>query len=83
MKGFAGYYSLGPLVVDMQPILSNETILSAVKTLPKSIQLLKSMAQILTRPEIKALFGKYTRSLLETLDRFKGRMASDRIFECL
>lgn len=41
----------------MQPMLANKTILSAIDTLPNSIQLLKSMAQILTRPEIKALFG--------------------------
>ncbi|XP_035722982.1 uncharacterized protein LOC118441973 isoform X2 [Vespa mandarinia] len=66
--------SLGPLVVDMQPILSNETILSAVKTLPKSIQLLKSMAQILTRPEIKALFdrGIYLGDLFNNHDRIKS-----------
>lgn len=38
-------------------MLANKTILSAIDTLPNSIQLLKSMAQILTRPEIKALFG--------------------------
>ncbi|CAL7936973.1 unnamed protein product [Xylocopa violacea] len=50
--------TLGPLVVDLQPMLGNETILSAVSTLPNSIQLLKSMAQILTRPEIKALFDR-------------------------
>lgn len=49
--------SLGPLVVELQPMLANKTILSAIDTLPNSIQLLKSMAQILTRPEIKALFG--------------------------
>ncbi|KAF7403454.1 hypothetical protein HZH68_006248 [Vespula germanica] len=66
--------SLGPLVVDMQPILSNETILSAVKTLPKSIQLLKSMAQILTRPEIKALFdrGIHLGDLFNNHDRIKS-----------
>lgn len=45
----------------MQPMLVNETILSAVSTLPSSIQLLKSMAQILTRPDIKALFGTHSR----------------------
>ena len=45
----------------MQPMLGNETILSAISTLPNSIQLLKSMAQILTRPEIKSLFGTYAR----------------------
>ncbi|XP_078047717.1 lipid droplet defective isoform X2 [Augochlora pura] len=50
--------SLGPLVLELQPMLSNDTILSAVKALPNSIQLLKSMAQILTKPEIKALFDR-------------------------
>ncbi|XP_076237165.1 lipid droplet defective [Calliopsis andreniformis] len=50
--------TLGPLVVELQPMLNNQTILTAVKTLPKSIQLLKSMAQILTKPEIKALFDR-------------------------
>ncbi|XP_033187616.2 lipid droplet defective isoform X1 [Bombus vancouverensis nearcticus] len=50
--------TLGPLVVELQPMLGNETILSAISTLPNSIQLLKSMAQILTRPEIKALFDR-------------------------
>ena len=50
--------TLGPLVLELQPMLGNQTILSAVRTLPKSIQLLKSMAQILTRPEIKALFDR-------------------------
>lgn len=39
-------------------MLNNMTIISAVETLPQSIQLLKSMAQILTKPEIKAFFGK-------------------------
>ncbi|XP_076760468.1 lipid droplet defective [Xylocopa sonorina] len=53
-----GNATLGPLVMDLQPMLGNETILSAVSTLPNSIQLLKSMAQILTRPEIKALFDR-------------------------
>lgn len=43
-------------------MLGNETVLTAVRTLPNSIQLLKSMAQILTRPEIKALFGTHARS---------------------
>lgn len=42
-------------------MLGNKTILSAIDTLPNSIQLLKSMAQILTRPEIKALFGTHAR----------------------
>ena len=46
-------------MMELQPVLTNETILTAVKTLPKSIQLLKSMAQILTRPEIKKLFGNF------------------------
>jgi len=41
-------------------MLNNKTIISAVETLPQSIQLLKSMAEILTKPEIKALFGKIT-----------------------
>ncbi|XP_026675626.1 uncharacterized protein LOC108632621 isoform X2 [Ceratina calcarata] len=50
--------TLGPLVVELQPMLGNETILSAIRTLPNSIQLLKSMAQILTKPEIKALFDR-------------------------
>ncbi|XP_076548743.1 lipid droplet defective isoform X1 [Osmia lignaria lignaria] len=50
--------TLGSLVVDLQPMLGNETVLTAVRTLPNSIQLLKSMAQILTRPEIKALFDR-------------------------
>ncbi|KAK9294638.1 hypothetical protein QLX08_010802 [Tetragonisca angustula] len=50
--------TLGPLVVELQPMLGNETILSAISTLPNSIQLLKSMAQILTRPEIKSLFDR-------------------------
>ncbi|XP_017788277.1 PREDICTED: uncharacterized protein LOC108570860 [Habropoda laboriosa] len=50
--------TLGPFVVDLQPMLNNGTILSAIGTLPNSIQLLKSMAQILTRPEIKALFDR-------------------------
>lgn len=54
-------YSLGSLVVELQPMLSNKTIISAVETLPQSIQLLKSMAQILTKPEIKALFGTIIR----------------------
>jgi len=46
--------------VELQPMLTNKTIISAVETLPQSIQLLKSMAQILTKPEIKALFGTIT-----------------------
>ncbi|CAK9819447.1 ATP-binding cassette sub-family A member 13 [Anthophora plagiata] len=50
--------TLGSFVVDLQPMLNNETILSAISTLPNSIQLLKSMAQILTRPDIKALFDR-------------------------
>nr|XP_033323682.1 uncharacterized protein LOC117218991 isoform X1 [Megalopta genalis]XP_033323683.1 uncharacterized protein LOC117218991 isoform X1 [Megalopta genalis]XP_033323684.1 uncharacterized protein LOC117218991 isoform X1 [Megalopta genalis] len=50
--------TLGPLVMELQPMLNNDTILSAVRTLPNSIQLLKSMAQILTKPEIKALFDR-------------------------
>ncbi|XP_043253492.1 retinal-specific phospholipid-transporting ATPase ABCA4 isoform X1 [Colletes gigas] len=53
-----GNATLGPLVIELQPMLGNETILSAVKTMPNSIQLLKSMAQILTKPEIKALFDR-------------------------
>lgn len=48
-------------MVELQPMLNNKTIISAVETLPQSIQLLKSMAQILTRPEIKALFGRIIR----------------------
>lgn len=48
-------------MVELQPMLGNKTILSAIDTLPNSIQLLKSMAQILTRPEIKALFGTHAR----------------------
>lgn len=47
--------------MELQPILKNKTIISAVETLPQSIQLLKSMAQILTKPEIKALFGTIIR----------------------
>ncbi|XP_011868082.1 PREDICTED: uncharacterized protein LOC105562133 isoform X2 [Vollenhovia emeryi] len=50
--------TLGPLLVELQPMLSNKTIISAVETLPQSIQLLKSMAQILTKPEIKTLFDR-------------------------
>ncbi|XP_066598930.1 uncharacterized protein ldd isoform X2 [Prorops nasuta] len=50
--------SLGSLVMELQPMLTNDTILSAIGTLPKSIQLLKSMAQILTKPEVKALFDR-------------------------
>ncbi|XP_076641439.1 lipid droplet defective [Halictus rubicundus] len=50
--------TLGALITEIQPMLTNETVLSAVKTLPHSIQLLKSMAQILTKPEIKALFDR-------------------------
>ncbi|KAL6258986.1 hypothetical protein P5V15_008908 [Pogonomyrmex californicus] len=50
--------TLGPLITELQPMLDNKTIISAVETLPQSIQLLKSMAQILTKPEIKALFDK-------------------------
>ncbi|XP_076176197.1 lipid droplet defective isoform X2 [Ptiloglossa arizonensis] len=53
-----GNATLGPLVVELQPMLGNETILSAVRTMPNSIQFLKSMVQILTRPEIKALFDR-------------------------
>ncbi|XP_015191826.1 PREDICTED: uncharacterized protein LOC107074670 isoform X2 [Polistes dominula] len=66
--------SLGPLVIDMQPLLNNDTILSAVKTLPKSIQLLKSMAEILTRPEIKTLFDRGIRlgDLFNNHDRIKS-----------
>lgn len=50
--------TLSPLIVELQPMLSNKTIISAVETLPQSIQLLKSMAEILTKPEIKALFDR-------------------------
>ncbi|XP_024889665.1 ATP-binding cassette sub-family A member 13 isoform X1 [Temnothorax curvispinosus] len=50
--------TLGPLIVELQPMVNNKTIISAVETLPQSIQLLKSMAQILTKPEIKALFDR-------------------------
>ncbi|RLU15876.1 hypothetical protein DMN91_011632 [Ooceraea biroi] len=50
--------TMGSLVTELQPMISNKTIVSAVETLPQSIQLLKSMAQILTKPEIKALFDK-------------------------
>ncbi|XP_050450054.1 uncharacterized protein LOC126850786 isoform X1 [Cataglyphis hispanica] len=50
--------TLSPLIVELQPMLNNKTIISAVETLPQSIQLLKSMAEILTKPEIKALFDR-------------------------
>ncbi|XP_072756384.1 uncharacterized protein Ldd isoform X2 [Anoplolepis gracilipes] len=50
--------SLSPLIVQLQPMLNNNTIISAAKTLPKGIKLLKSMAEILTKPEIKALFDR-------------------------
>ncbi|XP_019697173.1 ATP-binding cassette sub-family A member 13 isoform X1 [Harpegnathos saltator] len=50
--------TLGPLMTDLQPMLNNMTIISAVETLPQSIQLLKSMAQILTKPEIKTFFDR-------------------------
>lgn len=46
------------MVTELQPMINNVTIISAVETLPQSIQLLKSMAEILTRPNIKALFGR-------------------------
>ncbi|KAK2584735.1 hypothetical protein KPH14_007066 [Odynerus spinipes] len=66
--------TLSPLMMDMQPMLKNETVLSAVKTLPKSIKLLKSMAEILTRPEIKALFDRGIRlgDLFNNHDRIKS-----------
>lgn len=47
--------------MELQPMLNNMTIISAVETLPQSIRLLKSMAQILTKPEIKAFFGEIAR----------------------
>ncbi|XP_029170086.1 LOW QUALITY PROTEIN: uncharacterized protein LOC114939826 [Nylanderia fulva] len=50
--------TLSPLIVELQPMLNNKTIISAVETLPQSIKLLKSMAEILTKPEIKALFDR-------------------------
>ncbi|XP_028048892.2 uncharacterized protein LOC105837746 isoform X2 [Monomorium pharaonis] len=50
--------TLGPLIGELQPMLNNETVISAVETLPQSIKLLKSMAEILTKPEIKALFDR-------------------------
>jgi hypothetical protein len=56
---------MGPLLTELQPMINNKTIVSAVETLPQSIQLLKSMAQILTKPEIKALFGTVTRRYSE------------------
>lgn len=45
-------------MMELQPILKNETILTAVKTLPQSVQFLKSMAEILTKPEIKKIFDR-------------------------
>lgn len=49
---------MSPLITELQTVLRNDTILSAVSFLPKGLQLLKSMAQILTQPEIKQLFGQ-------------------------
>ncbi|XP_053595540.1 uncharacterized protein LOC103571174 isoform X2 [Microplitis demolitor] len=50
--------TLGPLMMELQPVLRNNTILEAVETLPQSVKFLKSMAEILTRPEIKKLFDR-------------------------
>ncbi|KAK0086066.1 hypothetical protein PV325_003922 [Microctonus aethiopoides] len=50
--------TLGPLMMELQPVLKNETILNAVKTLPQSVQFVKSMAEILTKPEIKKIFDR-------------------------
>lgn len=63
--GFLCDNSMGSLVTELQPMIRNKTIVSAVETLPQSIQLLKSMAQILTKPEIKAIFGMVSRRHLE------------------
>ncbi|XP_011308769.1 uncharacterized protein ldd isoform X2 [Fopius arisanus] len=49
---------LGPLMLEFQSLLPNETILSAVKSLPQSVKFLRSMAEILTKPEIKQLFDR-------------------------
>ncbi|XP_063992095.1 ATP-binding cassette sub-family A member 13-like isoform X2 [Diachasmimorpha longicaudata] len=49
---------LGPLMMEFQSLLPNETILSAVKSLPHSVKFLRSMAEILTKPEIKQLFDR-------------------------
>lgn len=45
-------------MMELQPVLKNETILNAVKTLPQSVQFVKSMAEILTKPEIKKIFDR-------------------------
>ncbi|KAH0550173.1 hypothetical protein KQX54_017854 [Cotesia glomerata] len=50
--------TLGPLMMELQPVLRNKTILQAVETLPQSVKFVKSMAEILTRPEIKKLFDR-------------------------
>ncbi|XP_028982053.1 uncharacterized protein LOC107039836 isoform X2 [Diachasma alloeum] len=49
---------LGPLMMEFQSLLPNQTILSAVKSLPQSVKFLRSMAEILTKPEIKQLFDR-------------------------
>ncbi|KAG5315958.1 ABCAD protein, partial [Acromyrmex insinuator] len=70
--------TLDPLVVELQPMLNNKTIISAVETLPQSIQLLKSMAQVLTKPEIKAIFDKGIRlgDLFNNHDQIKNLLRS-------
>ncbi|XP_018348552.1 PREDICTED: uncharacterized protein LOC108752306 [Trachymyrmex septentrionalis] len=70
--------TLGPLVVELQPMLNNKTIISAVETLPQSIQLLKSMAQVLTKPEIKAIFDRGIRlgDLFNNHDQIKNLLRS-------
>ncbi|XP_044002930.1 uncharacterized protein LOC122848731 isoform X2 [Aphidius gifuensis] len=47
---------LGPLIMDLQPVLNNKTILTAVGILPKSVKLLRSMIETLTVPDIKQMF---------------------------
>ncbi|XP_043481651.1 ATP-binding cassette sub-family A member 13 isoform X2 [Leptopilina heterotoma] len=49
---------LSPLITELQTVLRNDTILSAISYLPKGVQLFTSMAQILTKPEIKKLFDR-------------------------
>lgn len=44
------------MMMDLQPVLTNKTILTAVDALPKSVRLLRSMAETLTEPEIKKMF---------------------------
>ncbi|XP_023289550.1 uncharacterized protein LOC105698871 [Orussus abietinus] len=64
-----GTSTLGPLMMRMQTILENDTRLDAVETLPKGIRLIKSMAEILTRPDIKKIFERG----LRVGDIFKNR----------